>query len=122
MTKRLKELLRNNFNTKIAFKVRKLNSCFKIKGAFNFEHKHDLAFHGKCPANNCNNGYVGETGRRISERIIDHNGRDANPHLLKEHMEKKHQCLQNKDFVILSSGFPNNTVKTRFLNHFGSKI
>ena len=28
-------------------------------------------------------------------------------------MEKEHQYLQNKDFVILSSGFWNNTVKRK---------
>ena len=27
-------------------------------------------------------------------------------------MEKEHQCLQNKDFVIFSGDFRNNTVKT----------
>ena len=91
MRKRLKTLLPNYFNTQIAFKD-KLNSCFKIKDTVNFEHKHDLDYHGKCPANNCKDDYIGETGRRISERIMDHNG---------------------KDFVILSSGFRNNTVKRK---------
>ena len=47
-------------------------------------------------ANNCNDDYVGETGRCISERIIDHNGRDVNSHLLKHHMEEEYQCLENK--------------------------
>ena len=75
-----------------------------------------------CLANNCNDDYVGETGRCISERIIDHNGRDVNSHLLKHHMEKEHQCLENQDSVTLSSGFWSNTVKKRFLKHFGSKI
>ena len=28
-------------------------------------------------------------------------------------MEKELQCLQNKDFVILSNGFRNNTVKRK---------
>ena len=28
-------------------------------------------------------------------------------------MEKEHQCLQNKHFVILSSGFRKNTVKRK---------
>ena len=44
---------------------------------------------------------------------MDHNGRDVNYHLLKYHMEKEHQCLQNKDFVFLSSGFRNNTLKRK---------
>ena len=96
-----KTSLPNNFNTHIAFKGKKLNSCFKIKDTVNFEHKHDLAYHGKCPANKCNDDYVGETVRRISERITDHYGRDVNSYLSKYHMVKEHPRLQNKDFVVL---------------------
>ena len=82
MGKRLKTLLPNDFNKQIAFKSKKLNSCFKIKDTVNFEHKHNLVYHGKCPPNNCKDDYVGETGRRISERIMDH-GRDVNTWLIK---------------------------------------
>ena len=121
MKKRLKTLLPNNFNTQIAFKGKKFNPCFKIKDTVNLEHKHDLVYHGKCPANNWKGDYVGETGRRISERTMNHNGRNVNSHSLKHHMEKQPQCPQNKDVVILSGGFRNNTVK-RVLKHFGSKI
>ena len=94
-------------------KYKKFNSCFNIKDTVNFEHKHDLVYHGKCPANNYKDDYLCETVRYISERIMDHNGRDVNSHLLKHYLGKEHQCLQNKDFVILSGGFWNN---------FGSKI
>ena len=58
-----------------------------------------------CPANDCIDDYVGEAGRRITERIMDHNGRNVNFNSLKHHLEKEHQCLQNKNFVILSGGF-----------------
>ena len=44
---------------------------------------------------------------------MDHNGRDESSHLLKHHMEKEHQCLQNKDFVIISSGFWKNKVNRK---------
>ena len=113
MRKISKTLVPNNFNKQITFKGQKLNSCFKIKDTVNFEHKYDLVYHGKCPADNCNNDYVGETGRRISERIIYHNARDVNSHLLKQHLEKVRQCLQNKNFVIFRSGFRNNTLKRK---------
>ena len=41
------------------------------------------------------------------------NGRNVNSHLLKHHIEKWHQCLQNKDFVITNSGFGNSKVKIK---------
>ena len=52
---------------------------------------------------------------------MDHNNRDVNPDLLKHHIRKEHQGLQNKDFFIISNGFWNNTVqqKGKLLKHFG---
>ena len=70
MRKSLKILLPNNSNAEIAFKGKKFNSCFKIKNTANFQQKHDLVCHGKCPANNCNDVYFGEIGQGISERIM----------------------------------------------------
>lgn len=71
MRKRLKILLPNNFNTQRPSKGKKRNSCFKIKGIVSFEHKHDLVYHGKFPANNCNDDYVGETGQHMAVRTMD---------------------------------------------------
>ena len=52
---------------------------------------------------------------------MDHNGRDIHFHLLKHHMEKAHQYLQNKDFIILSSGIRNNSVKRKISEAFWIK-
>ena len=76
----------------------------KWKNTVNFEHKHDLVYHGKCPDNNCNDVYVGETGRRILERILDHNGRDVKSHLLKQLIKKASVSLKI-DFVTISVVF-----------------
>ena len=113
MRNRLKTLLPNNFNTQIAFKGKKHNSCFKIIDTLNFEHKHDLVYHEKCLANNCDDDYIGETGPHISERIMGQNGRVTNSHLLKHYIQKEHQCLQIKDFVIIGSGLRNDTIKRK---------
>ena len=55
--------------------------------------------------------YVGKTARRISERLLDHSGRDKNSHILKHQIEKEHPCPQYKNFKVISSGFRNNTEK-----------
>ena len=55
----------------------------KIIDTVNFEQKHDSDYHRKCPANTYNDDYVGETCRRILERIMDRSGSDANCNLLK---------------------------------------
>ena len=64
MRKRLKTLLPNNFNMQIAFKVRNLIHLLKSK-TVNSENKHNLVYHGKCPANNFNSDYIGEIGQCI---------------------------------------------------------
>ena len=52
----------------------------KIKQSFC---KHDLAYYAECPEESCSDDYVGETARCISEKVIDHGGRDKNYHVLK---------------------------------------
>ena len=44
-------------------------------------HQHDITCYVEYLEENCNENYVGETGRRLSERVIDHNGRDKNSHI-----------------------------------------
>ena len=51
---------------------------FSNQGPKKFEHKHDIIYLGTYPEDNCSDNYIGESGRRISERIIDHNGRGEN--------------------------------------------
>ena len=52
--------------------------------------------------------YVDESVRRISERIIDHSGRDQNSHLFKHSCIKNHPDTSKIDFKIISNGFKNN--------------
>ena len=47
----------------------------------------------KCPENNCDDFHIGETDRRISERITDHNKRDKKSHPLQHLQNMKDTCL-----------------------------
>ena len=76
MKRNLKKILEGNT-------WRKLGSLFQTKDPTIFEHKHDVIYYGKCPAENCVDDYIGETARTANERIVDHTGRDTNSHLLK---------------------------------------
>ena len=68
----LKKILRNNVKPQITYTGRKLESLFQAKDQTKFEHKHDIIYHGKCPVENCVDDYIGETARRVNERIVDH--------------------------------------------------
>ena len=67
----LKSLLPSTVKANIGFTSKKLTTHFQIKDLTKFEHKYDIVYLGTCPEDNCSDNYIGESGRRISERIID---------------------------------------------------
>ena len=58
-------------NTKLEITVidKKLNLCFQIKDKTSFEHQHDLMYYVNCTKQSSRDNYVGETGRKIIDRI-----------------------------------------------------
>ena len=72
----LKSVILENNTCKVIYTRTKLASKFNIKDKTSKEHKHDLIYKAQCPDLNCDETYIGEIGRRFSERIIDHSGRD----------------------------------------------
>ena len=56
----------------IMYQGTQLSSRFQAKDQAKFEHWIDVVYYCKCPENDCDDSYIGETDRRISERIIDH--------------------------------------------------
>ena len=69
--------------TCITFEGTKLSTQFPSKDRTKFEHKHNIVYFSRCPNVTFNETYVQQTGRRIKERIMDHNKRDKTLHLLK---------------------------------------
>ena len=67
----------------------------------------------KCPKIGCNDHYLGETGRRISERELDHAGRDQNLHLFKHFIESGHPVLDMNNYKIIEKGYKNNVRKRK---------
>ena len=81
--------------------------------------KHDIIYFGKCPEQNCTNNYLGESARRISERIIDYGGRDKKSHLFFRHaVVNEHRNASYDDFKIIRSGFRNNAFKKRLVTPY----
>ena len=77
-----------NAKIEVTFKSTKLSRCFSVKQKIDFEQNHDLIYHTKCPELTCIDDYVGESARRIIERIKDLSGRDYTSHDLKHGIEK----------------------------------
>ena len=102
------KLLPKTTQLELGFSASKVRTHFQIKDKIIFEHNYDVVFLGTCPENNCSDNYVGKSARHISERIIDHNGRDQNSHFFKHSCCKNHPNTSKTDFQIISSGFKNN--------------
>ena len=90
MKRQLKKSIPSNVKTCIPYEGTKLSTQFPVKDGTKFEHRDNIVYFSRCPNVTCNKTYVGETNRRIKERIIDHNKRDKNLHLLKHAREIEH--------------------------------
>ena len=44
---------------------------------------HDIVYYAKCPEESCPHDYVAGSGRRVLERVKDHNGRETSSHIFK---------------------------------------
>ena len=69
----------------------------------------------KCSAENCLNDYIGESARRIIERVKYNGGRDTKSHLLKHSSEKEHVEVTQDDFKIVGTNFKNNRLKRKII-------
>ena len=112
------KLLPEATQLEFGFTGSKLSTHFQITDKTEFEHNHEVIYLGTCPENNCSDNYVGESARRISERVIHRNGRDQNVHLFKHSCTKKHLNNSKTDFKIISSGFKNNYCRQKLQKRF----
>ena len=119
MKNTLKNNLPNNIVTKSAYSASKLSNKFDIKSKVKKDHQHDITYYVKCSEETCREDYTGETGRRLSERVIDHNGRDKKSHVLKHckshllilpYAGQKGQNLIKSMKNTLKNNLPNNIV------------
>ena len=61
----------------------------------------------------CRENYIDETGRRLSERVIYHGGRDKNSHIVKDCIEKEHELPSLKDYMILGTNYKKNKFRRK---------
>ena len=58
----------------------KMGSSLNIKNQTKLAHKHDYTYLVECPENTRLETYVGETARRLNERIMEHAAKDKKSH------------------------------------------
>ena len=52
----------------------------------------------------CTGSYIRETARRLSERVIDHAGRDRKSHIVKHCLNSNYETVNKENFKILKQG------------------
>ena len=102
MKKHLNKLLSIKVKTTVTYKGKKLWTKFQLKNKAKFDHQNNLLCYSKCLDKTFNKDYVAEKDRRIEERIMDHNKRDKNSHLLKHFYKRNHQHVWKDDFKVLA--------------------
>ena len=112
-SRNFKSLLPSTIKAHIGFTGKNLSTCFQIRDQTKFEHKHDIIYLGTYPADNCSESYMGESGSRISKRIIDHNCRDQKLHIFKHSPEKFHQHFHTNSFKITGNGLKKSSFKRK---------
>ena len=105
MKKHIKKLEHHKFETRFAYKAKRLASRFQLKDQVKKKHQHNVVYEIECP--DCEVFYIGESGRRIEERFKDHNGRDKNSHVLKHTIESGHSPIEMNNVKIINKNFPN---------------
>ena len=112
MNRQLNKHLKDDIKVIIRYQATKLSSRFEVKDQTKFEHRNGAVYCCKCPENDCDDFCIGETDRRISERIIDHNKRDKNSYPLQHAQNNKHAHVWVNDFTILNSNY-RSKIKTK---------
>ena len=96
--------------SRVTYSGTRLSSKFtKRKDKTVKEGQHDIVYYIKCPESQCSVDY---TIRRLSERVLDHNGRNTKSHLVK----KCHKYPKLEDFRMIDKSYGNNAFKQN--NHF----
>ena len=115
LKRNLDKHLPNNIKTQVTFTGQKLSTQFNVKDRTKFEHKHDVIYFGKCPDRTALViiNYLGESARRISERIIDHGGRDEKSHLFRHAVVNVHGNASYDDFKIIEVASETTRLKER---------
>ena len=91
MKNHIRKTLPENKQTIMTYQSKELSTKFNVKVKAELCYQNNLVYHGKCPYQTCTGDYIRETEFRIKERIIDHNKRGKNSHILKHSREKGHK-------------------------------
>ena len=99
--------------TRITYTGRKLGSKLQIEALIKNQREHDLIYYSKCPEPHSHKDYLGETGKRITERPADHCGKDKQSHLLEYALISNYPVVDLKDLKIIDKNYHGNKYESK---------
>ena len=97
--------------TQMVFKSQRLSSMFNVKDKTKKEHENNVVYKIECPDENCLETYIGETERRVFERVLDHSGRDKNSTVFKHSVLSGHEPVTMDNVKLIAKGFKRNDTR-----------
>ena len=88
-----KKSLPEKHDVRIILTGTKLSLQCNIKDDTNKQPKHDLVYFSRCSSMNCTDSYIGETARRLSERVMDHAGTDTKLSIARHCLNSNHEII-----------------------------
>ena len=76
MRRIISKLLLPEIKTEVVYTGKKLSTCFNVKDQSKFDSQYDVVYYSDCHNGTFRENYIGGSGRRISECIKDHNGKN----------------------------------------------
>ena len=116
LVKSLNKTLKNvigtqQIKTQIAYKSTRLSSMFNIKDKTSAIHENNVVYKVQCPQEDCGETYIGETERRIYERVLDHSGRDINSTVFRHSCLTGHEPISMDNVKVIAKGFKRNDTR-----------
>lgn len=100
----LQPFLKDDTITRYTYNGQRLGSIFSSKDKINREHQHNLIYRLSCPNVGCDSTYIGETARRLSERVKEHSGKGGQTSHMSQHTAKLgHMPISLDDTEILAT-------------------
>ena len=107
MKKIVSNSLEDGVKPKVVYNSAKLSQYFNVKNSVPQKYKSDLLYKCTCPQIDRNESYIGETEKRIEERIIDHNKRDKKSSIYKHSSGNSHSHIWLDNFQIVGRNYGN---------------
>ena len=95
----------------VSYTGKKRSTSFNVKDKTVFNDEHDIAHYAKCPEESGPHDIVDESGRRVLERVKDHNGRDTSSHIFKHCVAADHYVVSCNDLRLVRRNYHNNKRK-----------